>query len=200
MSTLFDSLLGALKRSADYNRDDTVPPAAVLWPDEKREWEPGLRLTLSSRTRSFPTAQREFHEQGPRIVPWRLSTVLCRQTPDIRATSFAGRTDRARRGLAKAMPARLPRSLECAARPTGPTSSDRGKQRRANSRVDPPAPRPHAAVAIHVLSRDGAQHGGGPGRHPHHEPASAGVRRCAPGQFPRLCHSRAAGHLRHSRP
>src|SRR4051812_14245901 len=38
-ATLFDSLLGALQRAADYNRDDTVPPAAVLWPDEKREWE-----------------------------------------------------------------------------------------------------------------------------------------------------------------
>jgi hypothetical protein len=47
--TLLDSLLGALQRSADYNRDDTVPPAAVLWPDEKREWEklvPRLRAAL----------------------------------------------------------------------------------------------------------------------------------------------------------
>ena len=34
--TVFDSLLGALQKAADYNRDDTVPPAAVLWPDEKR--------------------------------------------------------------------------------------------------------------------------------------------------------------------
>jgi hypothetical protein len=37
--TVFDSLLGAIQNAADYNRDDTVPPAAVLWPDEKREWE-----------------------------------------------------------------------------------------------------------------------------------------------------------------
>jgi hypothetical protein len=37
--TVFDSLLGSLQSAADYNRDDTVPPAAVLWPDEKREWE-----------------------------------------------------------------------------------------------------------------------------------------------------------------
>ena len=27
--TVFDSLLGALQKAADYNRDDTVPPAAV---------------------------------------------------------------------------------------------------------------------------------------------------------------------------
>ena len=49
MSTMFDSILGALQKAADYNRDDTVPPAAVLWPDEKREWErlvPRLRATL----------------------------------------------------------------------------------------------------------------------------------------------------------
>ena len=48
-STVFDSLLGSLQKAADYNRDDTVPPAAVLWPDEKREWErlvPRLRAVL----------------------------------------------------------------------------------------------------------------------------------------------------------
>jgi len=47
--TVFDSLLGALQKAADYNRDDTVPPAAVLWPDEKREWEklvPRLRAVI----------------------------------------------------------------------------------------------------------------------------------------------------------
>ena len=37
--TLFDSLLAAIRKASDYNRDDTVPPAAVLWPDERREWE-----------------------------------------------------------------------------------------------------------------------------------------------------------------
>lgn len=44
--TFFDTLLAALQKAADYNRDDTVPPAAVLWPDEKREWE-----KLASRLR-----------------------------------------------------------------------------------------------------------------------------------------------------
>jgi hypothetical protein len=45
----FESLLASISRAADYNRDDTVPPAAVLWPDEKREWEklvPRLRGVL----------------------------------------------------------------------------------------------------------------------------------------------------------
>src|SRR4051794_9840180 len=47
--TVFDSLLHALQKAAEYNRDDTVPPAAVLWPDEKREWEklsPRIRAAL----------------------------------------------------------------------------------------------------------------------------------------------------------
>ncbi len=38
-STVFEALLAALQMAADYNRDDAVAPAAVLWPDEKREWE-----------------------------------------------------------------------------------------------------------------------------------------------------------------
>jgi hypothetical protein len=38
--SVFDAILGAIQKAADYNRDETVPPAAVLWTDEKREWEP----------------------------------------------------------------------------------------------------------------------------------------------------------------
>ena len=47
--SVFDSILGSIQKAADYNRDETVPPAAILWPDEKREWEalvPRLRLAL----------------------------------------------------------------------------------------------------------------------------------------------------------
>lgn len=44
MLTVLDSLLTSLQKAADYNRDDTNQPAAVLWPDEKKEWE-----TLASR-------------------------------------------------------------------------------------------------------------------------------------------------------
>ena len=36
--TVFDTLLAALQKAADFNRDDSVAPAAILWPDEKREW------------------------------------------------------------------------------------------------------------------------------------------------------------------
>ena len=44
-----DALVGSLLSAATYNRDDAVAPAAVLWPDEKREWEklvPRLRQAL----------------------------------------------------------------------------------------------------------------------------------------------------------
>jgi hypothetical protein len=47
--TVFDAVLVALQKAADYNRDDAVRPAAVLWPDEKREWEwlaPRLRAVV----------------------------------------------------------------------------------------------------------------------------------------------------------
>ena len=37
--TVFDALLTSVQKAADFNRDDMTPPAAVLWPDEKREWE-----------------------------------------------------------------------------------------------------------------------------------------------------------------
>ena len=66
--TVFDSLLNALQKAADYNRDDTVPPAAVLWPDEKREWEklvPRLRAVLPQFLTFGP--YDAVHRSGPAI-------------------------------------------------------------------------------------------------------------------------------------
>jgi hypothetical protein len=45
--TVFDALVASLQKATDYNRDDMTPPVAVLWPDEKREWE-----RLASRLRA----------------------------------------------------------------------------------------------------------------------------------------------------
>ena len=50
------------------------------------------------------------------------------------------------------MPAQFPRGLDSPSRPTRPAPADRGGQRRANPRTHSPAPRPHAAVAVRVLS------------------------------------------------
>ena len=37
--TVFESLVAAIQKATEYNSNDTLPPGAVLWPDEKREWE-----------------------------------------------------------------------------------------------------------------------------------------------------------------
>ncbi len=47
--TVFDAIVGCLNAAAVFNKDDVVQPAAILWPDEKREWErlvPRLRMML----------------------------------------------------------------------------------------------------------------------------------------------------------
>jgi hypothetical protein len=49
MNTIFDTLLISLQKAAEFNGDDAVAPAAILWTDEKREFErllPRLRLAL----------------------------------------------------------------------------------------------------------------------------------------------------------
>src|SRR5262249_7977251 len=48
-ASVFDALIDAIPRAAAYNKDDAVPPAAVLWTDERREFDrllPRLRLAL----------------------------------------------------------------------------------------------------------------------------------------------------------
>ena len=48
-ATVFDAVIASLKGAAAYNRGDVERPAAILWPDEKREWEtlvPRLRMVL----------------------------------------------------------------------------------------------------------------------------------------------------------
>jgi hypothetical protein len=80
-NTVLDALVTALGQAADFNHDDVVPPAAVLWPDEKREWErlvPRLRMLLPHFLIFGPydTAKRT----GPAI--W-LRCVLSGKIPDI---------------------------------------------------------------------------------------------------------------------
>lgn len=46
---ILDALVTSVLGAAAHNKDDAVAPVAVLWPDEKREWEkliPGLRAKL----------------------------------------------------------------------------------------------------------------------------------------------------------
>jgi hypothetical protein len=79
--TVFDSILGALQKVADYNRDDTVPPAAILWPDERRDWEklvPRLRAALPQFL--MLGAYDSAHRSGPAI--W-LRCVLAGKIADL---------------------------------------------------------------------------------------------------------------------
>ena len=40
--TLLDALIQSLSRAGEYNRDNQVAPAVILWPDKERLWEPVL--------------------------------------------------------------------------------------------------------------------------------------------------------------
>ena len=42
--TFLDSLADAIEAVSTHNRQDQAPPAAVLWPDKDRQWEPLLPL------------------------------------------------------------------------------------------------------------------------------------------------------------
>lgn len=41
-ATFLEALVAALHRAGSYNRNDQVAPAAVLWTDRERQWEPLL--------------------------------------------------------------------------------------------------------------------------------------------------------------
>src|SRR4051794_28697811 len=81
-STVFDALLISLQSSTAFNRDDVVPPAALLWPDEKREWEklvPRLRAVLPQFLTFGP--YDATHRSGPAI--W-LRCVLAGKIADVK--------------------------------------------------------------------------------------------------------------------
>jgi hypothetical protein len=44
--TVLDALIQSLSRGGEYNRDDQVPPAVILWPDKERQWEPLMPVLI----------------------------------------------------------------------------------------------------------------------------------------------------------
>ena len=46
--TLLDALIQSVNRAGEFNRDDQVAPAMVLWPDKERQWE-SLMSSLRER-------------------------------------------------------------------------------------------------------------------------------------------------------
>ena len=47
-TTVLDGLAAALRRTTDYNREDKVAPACILWPDKNRQWERIIPLLAAS--------------------------------------------------------------------------------------------------------------------------------------------------------
>jgi len=50
LMTVLDAIIQSLSRAGEYNRDDQVAPAVILWPDKERQWEP-VRPVLSLKSR-----------------------------------------------------------------------------------------------------------------------------------------------------
>ncbi len=44
--TVLDASIQSLSRAGEYNRDDQVAPAVILWPDKERQWERVLPVLL----------------------------------------------------------------------------------------------------------------------------------------------------------
>jgi len=79
--SVIDALLSSIQKAAEYHSDDAVPPAAILWPDEKREWErlvPRLRMVLPQFLVFGPYDQA--NRSGPAI--W-LRCVLGEKIPNV---------------------------------------------------------------------------------------------------------------------
>ena len=79
--SVLDELMASLEGATVCNKDDVVPPAVVLWPDEKREWErliPRLRASLPQFLTFGP--YDATNRTGPAI--W-LRCVLAGTIPDV---------------------------------------------------------------------------------------------------------------------
>lgn len=72
--TVFDALIASLQGTAAYNRDDVVPPAAILWTDERREWKslvPRLRVVLPQfLVLRKPPNTKWTKDRGKEQFPW----------------------------------------------------------------------------------------------------------------------------------
>jgi hypothetical protein len=70
--TVLDAIIQSLSRAGEYDRDERVAPAGVLWPDKDRRWEPLLPM-VRERLPRLPTLGRYAAncKTGPAIwVRW----------------------------------------------------------------------------------------------------------------------------------
>ena len=78
--TVLDAIIQSLSRAGEYNRNDQVAPAVILWPDKERQWEsvlPVLRERLPHLLTLGPYAAN--CKSGPAI--W-LRCMISRALPD----------------------------------------------------------------------------------------------------------------------
>src|SRR5690554_1702636 len=68
MKILLDEINDAIKEAIkNYDRGDTMPPAALLWPDPTGEWQPVA--TLLSEERDLPIITLGDYDPGRRQGP-----------------------------------------------------------------------------------------------------------------------------------
>jgi len=75
--TILDSLIASLSRAGEYNRDDQVAPAVILWPDKERQWEPVLPV---------------LRERLPHLLTLGPYAANCKSGPAIWLRCMIGRT------------------------------------------------------------------------------------------------------------
>src|SRR5690348_14519848 len=83
ITTFLDALIQAIERAGAYNKNDQVPPAAVLWPDKERQWEPLLPL-LRDRLPGLLTFDHDGYDPAQRKGPayW-LRCAIAGTLPDV---------------------------------------------------------------------------------------------------------------------
>ncbi|MCU0772107.1 MAG: BREX-1 system phosphatase PglZ type B [Verrucomicrobia bacterium] len=75
--TVLDAILQSLSRAGEYNRDDQVAPAVILWPDKERQWEPVLPV---------------LRERLPQLLTLGPYAANCKTGPAIWLRCMIGRT------------------------------------------------------------------------------------------------------------
>jgi hypothetical protein len=90
--TVLDAIIQSLRRAGEYNGDNHVAPAEVLWPDKERQWEPVLpvlRVRLPHLLTLEPYAAN--CKTGPAI--W-LRRMIGRTSPEANWPACASHADR----------------------------------------------------------------------------------------------------------
>jgi|GEM_PF-52869 len=80
-STVLDAILASLVRASQYNANDQVAPAVVLWTDHDHQWEPLVGLVRERLPQLLTLGE---YSPGSRTGPaiW-LRTVIARKLPEI---------------------------------------------------------------------------------------------------------------------